>query len=103
MFRRVDAPHLFVSLPADEHWIFNVTGVQLLINSQYLSISSGSPALVLNSSLMYVCLLLIFPISLSESLCFLVFRKDLILILLHYNKLWKILKEMGIPNPLSAS
>ena len=46
-----------------------------------------------------VCLLLIFPISLPESLCFLVFQKDLILILLHYNKLWKILKEMGIPDP----
>ena len=95
----MDVPHLFISLPADECWIFNVTGAQLLINSQYLSVLSGSPALVLNSSLVYVCLLLIFPISLPESLCFLVFQKDLILILLHYNKLWKILKEMGIPDP----
>ena len=35
---------------------------QLLINSQHLSVFSGSPVLVLNSSLVYVCLL-IFPIS----------------------------------------
>ena len=49
--------------------IFNVIGIQLLINSQHLSVFSGSLALVLNSFLVYVCLLLIFPISLPQKVC----------------------------------